>query len=96
MIITTHPFNLPFLIVIWLIEFYLFLTALRLVMSLSTSARQSQYYRQFKLLTDPLPNMVSGFLSKKREASTPSWLSWLIVISAGCVLRQILVSMALV
>ena len=96
MIITTHLFNLPFLIATWLIEFYLFLTALRLVMSLSESARQSQYYYQFKLLTDPLPKMISGFLTKKREASTPSWLSWLIVISAACVLRQILVTMVLV
>ena len=93
MIITTHLFNLPFLILIWLIEFYLFLTALRLVMSLSASARQSQYYHQFKLLTDPLPKMVSGFLVKKRETSTPSWVSWLIVISVACVLRQILVMM---
>ena len=93
MIISTHLFNLPFLILSWLIEFYLFLTALRLVMSLSQSARQSQYYHQFKLLTDPLPKMVSRFLNKKRDASTPSWLSWLIVISAACVLRQILVLM---
>ena len=96
MIITTHLFNLPLLIVSWLIEFYLFLTALRLVMSLSESARKSQYYYHFKLLTDPLPNMVSGFLIKKRKASTPSWISWLIVISAACVLRQILVTMVIV
>ena len=96
MIITTHLFNLPFLISTWLIEFYLFLTALRLVMSLSESARQSQYYHQFKLLTDPLPKMISGFLTKKRKASTPSWISWLIVISVACVLRQILVTMVIV
>ena len=95
MIITTHLFHFPFLIVTWLIEFYLFLTALRLVMSLSESARQSQYYHQFKLLTDPLPKMVSGFLTKKRKASTPSWISWLFVISAACVLRQVLVTMVI-
>jgi uncharacterized protein YggT (Ycf19 family) len=96
MIFMANLFNLPFLILAWLIEFYLFLTALRLVISLNKSARQSQYYHQFKLLTDPLPKMISGCLAKRRKASTSSWVSWLIVISAACVLRQILVTMVVV
>ena len=96
MIFMAHLFNLPFLILIWLIEFYLFLAALRLVMALSASARQSHYYLQVKLLTDPLPRMIGGFFSKRGKASNPSWVSWVIVISAACVLRQILVTMILV
>ena len=93
MIFAANLINLPFLILAWLIEFYLFLIALRLIMTLSASARQSQYYHQFKLLTDPLPKMVSRCLSRKRKASTPTWVSWAIVITAACVLRQVLVMM---
>ena len=96
MIFMTNLLNLPFLILSWVVEVYLLLTALRLIMALSATARQSQYYRQFKLLTDPLPKMVGRGLAKWRKASSPSWLSWLIVICAACILRQVLVTMVVV
>jgi len=89
-------FNLLLLILRWLIEFYLFLTALRLAMSLVAGCRQSQCYGQVKLLTDPFPKLVGKYLTKKRKAPTQLWLSWLIVISTMFVLRQILISMVLV
>ena len=96
MILVTDLVNLLLLIVRWLIEFYLFLTALRLVMSPSASCRRSLYYGQIKLLTDPFPKLVGKQLAKLRKAPTQSWLCWIIVITTAFVLRQILLSMVLV
>ncbi len=95
MIFITHIFNLPLLILIWLIEVYLFLAAARLILAKIPSARQTRFYRQVKLLTDPFPNFVSQSLAKWSHASMPSWLAWVIVILLGCFVRQILVWMVL-
>jgi uncharacterized protein YggT (Ycf19 family) len=95
MMFVTNLFILPFQILIWLIEAYLFFSAMRLVMSRSQNARQTHFYHQMKLLTDPLPNLVTRALGKGSATSRPSWLSWTIVILAACVLRQMLISMVL-
>ena len=96
MILVTNLFNLLLLILRWLIEFYLFLTALRLAMSLSAGCRRSHCYGQVKLLTDLFPKWVSRHLAKLRKAPTQPWLCWLIVITAAFLLLQILLSMVLV
>jgi hypothetical protein len=93
--ITTNLLSLPFLLLIWIIEAYLFFLAARFVLGWSASTRQSYFYQNAKLLTDPLPNMVNKLFAKLRNRSTPSWLSWVIVISFMCILRQLLVSMLL-
>ena len=72
-----------------LIEFYLFLSLLRLVLRCSTSARSSHYYYQSKLLTDPLPQAAFRLLSK--YGKVPGWVPWTVVILSGCLLRQILI-----
>ena len=96
MILMRNLFNLLLLLLRWLIEFYLFLTALRLTMYLNASCRRSHCYGQVKLLTDPFPKLVGKHLAKPKKAPTQPWLCWLIVIVAAFVLRQILVSMVLV
>lgn len=90
----TNLLDLPFLILTWLVETYLFLVAARLVIAAVPSARQSQFYHQLKLLTDPLPNAVRRVLSKWTKAIVPSWLPWLTVILWACVVRQLLVMIA--
>ena len=87
--------TLPILVLVWVIEAYIFLSAARFVISMSPKARQSHLYGQLKLLTDPLPIRIGQYCAKWKKASLPSWLSWLIVISGGCVARQILMSMML-
>jgi len=96
MIFVTNLFNLLMLILRWIIEFYLFLTALRLAMSLSASCRRSFYYGQIKLLTDSFPKLIGNYLAKLRKAPIQPWLCWVIVITAAFLLRQILLSMVLV
>jgi len=87
----TNLFNLPLLILIWIIELYLFLALARLVVARIPSARQSAFYQHLKLLTDFVPEALSRKLAKKKDAPVPSWLSWFIVILSGFIIRQILI-----
>jgi hypothetical protein len=89
----TNIFYMPFLLLIWLIEAYLFLAAARLIIAVVPSARESHLYHQLKLLVDPLPNKVGSHLAKWMRTSIPSSLPWLIVVGGGCVVRQILITM---
>ena len=75
-------------LVCYLIEFYLFLSFLRLVLS-RTDARNSQYYIQSKLVTDPMPNAIKRLLSRWVKP-LPNWFAWVIIIAAACVMRQVL------
>ena len=95
MFFATSLFNLPFLILIWLIEGYLFLSAVRLVLSRGNTTRQSHLYHQVKLLTDPLPNLIKRLYAKHTKVTAPTWMAWLVVIILACVVRQLLVSMVL-
>ena len=91
MIFVTSIFNLPFLILIWLIEAYLFLAAARLILVWIPGGRQSRFYDQVKVLTDRLPNLVCRHLLKAGSETVPSWLPWTIAISLLCLIRQVLV-----
>jgi hypothetical protein len=93
MVYVTNVFNLPFLIVIWLIELYLFMASARLVMARIPSARQSNLCQQLKLLTDFLPEMVGNKMVKWKEKPIPSWMCWFIVMVSGFILRQVLIVM---
>ena len=92
MIFVTNLFYMPFLILIWLIEAYLFLTAARFIIAAVPSARTSHLYHQLKLLVDPLPNKLRWHLAKWLKAPIPSSLPWLIVVGCGCIVRQILIT----
>ena len=91
MVYTTSLFNLPLLILIWLIETYLFLACARLVVSGLPGASRSQFCEQLRLLTDFLPEVVGRWLPKSRGVLSPNWLAWCIVLVSGFILRQVLV-----
>jgi hypothetical protein len=91
MIFITSIFNLPLLIVIWLIEAYVFLAVARLILANISMGRQSSLYRQVKSLTDPIPDLISQHLGRVSSVSVPFWLPWVIVMLFLCFIRQILV-----
>ena len=84
-------FNLPLLIVIWLIEAYLFLAAARLIVAKIPSAKQTYFCQNLKLLVDFVPEALRRKLAKWKEKSIPPWLAWFIVILSGFILRQALI-----
>ena len=89
----SNLFNLPLLILIWLIEAYLFLAAVRLIVARIPNARQTYFCQNLKLLTDFVPEALSRKLLKWKDKSIPSWLAWFIVILSGFILRQALIVM---
>jgi uncharacterized protein YggT (Ycf19 family) len=87
----SNLFNLPLLIVIWLIEAYLFLASARLIVARIPSARQTYFYQNLKLLVDFVPEALRRKLAKWKDKSIPSWLAWFIVMLSGFILRQALI-----
>lgn len=87
----SNLFNLPLLIVIWLIEAYLLFASARLIVARIPSARQTHFYQNLKLLVDFVPEALRRKLAKWKDKSIPLWLAWFIVILSGFILRQALI-----
>jgi hypothetical protein len=91
MVIITNTFNLPFLILVWLIEGYFFLAVVRLILAHIPNASQSHFYQQVKLITDFVPDLVGRQLRKFGNKVLPSWLPWVVTVLLLCLARQILI-----
>jgi len=68
----SNLFNLPFLILIWLIEAYLFLASARLIVARIPSARQTYFYQNLKLLVDFVPEALRRKLAKWKDKKNPT------------------------
>jgi len=91
MVVITSIFNLPLLILVWLIEGYIFLVVVRLILAHVPSSRQSNLYQPIKTLTDLFPNLISRHLAKVSRTPVPSWLPWVVTVLLLCLARQILI-----
>jgi uncharacterized protein YggT (Ycf19 family) len=91
MIFVTSLFNLPFLMLIWLIEAYLFLALTRLILGSLPQCRQSHGYQQIRLLTDLLIAPIHRKLVTLAGNPVPFWVPWAVVILLLCLTLQILV-----
>lgn len=96
MIFVISVFNVPFLILIWLIEAYILLLVVRLMLAWIPSVSQSHLYQRIAVLTDVIPTNVSRSLRRFTDSSVPSWVSWVIVLISACALRQLLMSILVV
>lgn len=92
MIVITSLFNLPFLILIWLIETYLLLVAIRFLLAAIPALSHSHVHQKVKLLTDAAPDFVGRHLSQWTDSAVPAWVPWVIVVLSACMLRQLLIS----
>ena len=90
MIFVTSLFNLPFLMLIWLIDTYLFLALARLILGNLPQCRQSRGYQQIRLLTDWLIDLVHRILVNLAGEPLPRWVPWGGVILMLCLVRQVL------
>ena len=90
MIIVTSMFNLPFLMLIWLIDAYLFLALARLVLGNLPKCRQTQGYSQIRLMTDWLIDPVHWKLVHLTGGPVPRWVPWGVTILILCLIRQVL------
>ena len=90
MIIQTSIFGLPLALLLSAVDAYLFLLGVRLIAGrIAASSRFTQCLRQ---LTDGIPQYIDRSIATRRNQSNPRWVSWIVVIVAGMVVRHFLVS----
>ena len=88
---TSNIFSLPLLILIWLIEAYLFMAVVRLIVARIPNAKQTHLCQNLKLIVDFVPETLKRKLSWCKNKSIPSWMAWFIVLLSGFIIRQILI-----
>ena len=87
---TTNPLNVPLLVLLWIIDCYLFLAVVRLLLHRRKAPKAVAIHSTLRTVTDYLPQAVHGWISSRRTRPTPSWLSWLLVISTVIIVRHLL------
>ena len=90
-IITTNILAGPLVILVWVIDIYLFLVSIRFILTRLPKTQNGQFCQGIKLFTDPLIETVKNFLQKYIHESPPTWMVWLIVILTGIVGRHLLI-----
>jgi len=96
MIYVTNILAGPLVLIVWLIDVYLVLTSVRLVLGRFEGGRALAAARSLERLTDPLPQAIHAWLSRKRRRSTASWPAWLIVLFGGLALRYLVLALIVV
>jgi hypothetical protein len=92
MIYVTNPVILPFIVLIWSADAWLWLGSTRLVLGKILSS-DNPVLNALERLTDPLPKLVKRSLSKWTNTQLPHWLPWLIVFVGAIVFRQMLLQL---
>jgi hypothetical protein len=87
---TTNLLNIPLLVLLWLVDGFLLLSALRLLLRGRREPKAVAVRSTLSHVTDPIPRAVHGWLSSRRTRPTPFWLSWLLVVSAAVIVRYLL------
>ena len=91
---TTNILALPLMLLIWIVELFLVISAIRLVLGHLNSVRAQGTCAALQRFTDPVPEAIHGWLSRRRQKPVPAWLPWLIVTVSSLLLRHILIWMA--
>ena len=90
---TTNIFLAPVAVVIWAVDVYLFLAALRLILSLFSASWAERLCRPLKNLVDLVPNAIRQWLEDHKDNPGPTWLPWVITLGGGIVLKHLLLSL---
>ena len=90
-IYTTSILALPIVILVWVLDTYLLMTAARHLLRRLSDKRAVRACRCLRQFTDPPAEAVRHWLRSRRDRAVPSWLPWLFVIAAVVVLRHVLV-----
>jgi len=88
---TTNILAGPLVLLIWVIDVYLFLACIRLILSRLPSTQNSRFCHGIKLFTDAIPEITCNYLLKYRRKPVPAWMPWAVVIVAGVVARHLLI-----
>ena len=80
----------PLILLIWVIDIYVFLASVRLILGRWPRSRDSRFYHHLELFTNPVAEMVDKYLRLRQGRPTPSGAAWVIVLFGGIILRHLL------
>ena len=92
MIVINNIAAIPILIAIWSADVFLFLTCVRLTLGQLPRLRDAALFRSLQELIDPWPRALDSYLASRRDSPTPTWVSWVILITCLLVVRHLLAS----
>ena len=92
MVFITNPFLLPFLIVIWSAEAWLFLASAKLILTKIPSMANNRILASLNQFADPPVNFMQRTVSRLANKQIPSWSSWLITFVTIIMLRNLLIA----
>ena len=87
---TTHPLAGPLVLLIWLLDSYIALAAIRMALSWIDADWARQACARLAQATDPIPNAISRALSRRAKSPLRGWASWLIFLFVIVLVRQIM------
>ena len=90
MIYFTNILAGPLVLILWLIDAYLFVSSVRLLLGQFQGASSLAACETLQRFTDPLPQALRSWLARRRSGPTSMWSAWLIVLLGGLVLRCLL------
>ena len=85
----------PLILLVWLIDSYLFLASLRLVLGNIAATTHSPFCRGLRSFIDPIPQAVAQYIANHRGRPLPPYLPWLIVLGTGIVVRHVVLGIIL-
>ena len=94
-IFTTNPAVLVPMLMIWALEIYLFLTALRLITGNLSGDWARRTCAALQPITDPAPQAVGRWLAARWKDRVPGWLPHMLVIAVAVLGQQVLAALIL-
>ena len=91
---TTNAVPGPFLLFVWLLDFYLVVSSIRLILPWIGTDWAQRAALRLAPIVDPIPMALSRSMSSRGSGALPAWLPWLIVIVAAVFIRSTLLTFA--
>ena len=89
---TSNPIAILLMLLIGLIDTFVFLACVRLVLGRITGEWPARVAAGLAPITDPVPQAFGRYLDSRRERETPTWLPWLCVLAAAVAARYALLA----
>ena len=93
MIYTTNILVLPLVVIMWTIDAYFFLLMAYGILTKLSGERARQLCLALKPFIEPVPSLIRRRLERCTTRSVKQWVPWAVVISAGLIVRYVLVSL---
>ena len=84
---TTNIFAVPLVLVIWLMDVFVFLACMRLILGRITGEWPSRVASGLAPITDPIPRALGSYIDSRRQRAVPSWAPWLCVLGGAVMAR---------